>query len=84
MPTKSNGEISPPLKCSTCPISCGCAWDCLRGDDLSEITILRNALMEIALDHKTYTGHGTYDEGPHVGEYCQQLARDALRRADGE
>lgn len=41
---KPNGEILPPLKCATCPVSCGCAWDCLRGDDLAEIYTLRAAL----------------------------------------
>ena len=36
------------IKCATCPISSGCDWGCLRGDDLCEIASLRNALERIA------------------------------------
>lgn len=38
---KPNGEIVPPIKCSTCMISGGCSWECIRGDDLVEIYVLR-------------------------------------------
>lgn len=34
---KPNGEIVPALKCATCPISSGCSWSCLRGDDLAKL-----------------------------------------------
>lgn len=44
---KPNGEISPPLKCPTCPINVGCCWNCLRGDDLAEIYELRAALRAL-------------------------------------
>lgn len=45
---------------------------CNAHDDLVK------ALEDIAADHKTYKGHGDYDEGPHPGDYCQKLARTAL------
>ena len=47
MPTKPNGEICPSLKCSTCMLSCGCSWECLRGDDLVEIYDLRAELIAV-------------------------------------
>lgn len=48
MATKPNGEIVPALKCSTCMISSGCSWACIRGDDLAEIYELRAAIKELA------------------------------------
>ncbi len=44
---KPNGEIVPPLKCATCPISSGCSWDCLRGDDLAEIAEMRDDMLRL-------------------------------------
>lgn len=42
---------------------------------------LVKALEEIAADHKTYKGHGDYDEGPHPAADCQKIARAALTTA---
>lgn len=36
-----------PTNCATCPISGGCYWACLRGDDLAEIAELRTSLQII-------------------------------------
>ena len=64
---KSNGEIVPPLKCATCPINVGCAWACLRGDDLAEIYVLSAALRQIVDAPVPYPNQG-----------LQLIARKAL------
>ena len=50
---KENGEIDPPLHCPTCPLSCGCAWGCLRGDDLAEIACLRDRLTRMRAKYES-------------------------------
>ena len=78
---KENGEIDPPLRCPTCPLSCGCSWDCLRGDDLAEIASLRAALSEIAQEEKVYLGHGDYTIVPSCSaEEAQSIAVRALTK----
>lgn len=42
----------------------------------------RKALEQIADDHKTYRGHGDYDEGPLTGEEAQRVARQVLQTDD--
>lgn len=57
-------------KCATCPISCGCSWGCLRGDDLAEIYVLRAALANM-LDLCTTMGNfknGVTHQGIDEGE----------------
>jgi hypothetical protein len=56
MATKPNGCIVPALMCSKCPINVGCSWDCLYGNDWSEITKLRMALRGLvdAVEHMLF------------------------------
>jgi hypothetical protein len=35
--------------CAKCPISSGCSWGCIRGDDLAEIAELREGWKEAAI-----------------------------------
>lgn len=69
MAIKPNGEIVPPLKCATCPISSGCSWACLRGDDLAEIYVLRAALQLI---------DDYYQTGGDLMSHVSHIAQDAL------
>lgn len=46
---------------------------------MDEVKRLRAALMDIATDEKVYLGHGNFDEGPLPNDYCQKLARRALK-----
>lgn len=90
MPTKANGEISPPLKCSTCPLSCGCSWDCLRGNDLVEIYELRReltAVLNICHSMGTFSNgviHNGWDEGQLRASEIFDKAWAVLRGQHGQ
>lgn len=72
---KPNGQIVPPLKCSTCPINVGCSWGCLRGDDLCEIAELRGEIARLKSQSTTEP-----TTTPPVDEFDETL--DVLRAAE--
>lgn len=84
---KPNGEIMPPLKCATCPISTGCSWSCLRGDDLADIYLLRagiQAIKRATIEGRVCDDVAWFDTITTLHDYCDQLLDATNKQRDAE